>query len=157
MSHSGAPSRREDGPFEKTDPAEKADTWRSTRGWRMTDRIALAERFEAQRPRLRAVAYQLLGSGSDAEDVVQDSWLRLEHVDPDTIENLDAWLTTVVSRLALDLLRSAPRRRETAWLVEPWREPASDRGDPEREAAQSDAVELALLVVLDTLTPAERL
>jgi len=125
----------------------------------MSDRLRLARRFDSQRARLRAVAYQLLGSASDADDAVQEAWLRVERTDTATIENLDGWLTTVVSRISLDLLRSPHRRRETPWIVEPWNEkaPVSELGNPEREVAQGDAVGVALLVVLETLSPAERL
>ncbi|MEE6288244.1 sigma-70 family RNA polymerase sigma factor [Georgenia sp. MJ173] len=123
----------------------------------MTDRQQLAIQFEAQRGRLRAVAHQLVGSPSVAEDVVQEAWLRLDRTDASTIRNLDAWLTTVVSRLALDHLRSAARRRERAWQIEPWQEPVTDTGNPEEEISRQDAVGVALLVVLDTLGPAERL
>lgn len=125
----------------------------------MADQISLARRFERQRARLRAVAHQLLGSAGDAEDVVQEAWLRLQRADAAAIENLDAWLTTVVSRISLDLLRSPRRRRERSWIIESWdeRTPVSALGNPEHEVAQSDAVGVALLVVLETLTPAERL
>jgi RNA polymerase sigma-70 factor (ECF subfamily) len=124
----------------------------------MTDRQALAARFESQRGRLRAVAHQLLGSASDAEDAVQEAWLRLERSDAAAIDNLDAWLTTVVSRISLDTLRARTRRRETQWVPEPW--PAEDvaaPGDPEEALASADAVGVALLVVLETLSPPERL
>jgi RNA polymerase sigma-70 factor (ECF subfamily) len=122
----------------------------------MTDRRILARRFETERPRLKAIAARLLSSEAEADDVVQEAWLRLERVDVDAIENLQAWLTTVVSRLSLDVLR-APRRRDRSWQVEQWRdEPVSDRGDPEAEAERSDQVSVALLVLLETLSPAER-
>lgn len=123
----------------------------------MTDRELLAHRFDDQRGRLRAIAHQLVGADSAAEDVVQEAWLRLERTDTSAIENLDAWLTTVVSRIALDVLRSAPRRWERPWLVEPWAEPVSTEGVPEHEITQRDAVGVALLVVLEHLNPAERL
>ena len=119
----------------------------------------LAERFEQQRPQLRAVAYRMLGSHSEAEDAVQEAWLRLARSDAAAIENLAAWLTTVVGRLCLDMLRSRTARREEPLEV---RVPdpvvaRDDGGDPEHEAVLADAVGLALLVVLDTLSPAERL
>ncbi|MFP3712846.1 sigma-70 family RNA polymerase sigma factor, partial [Puerhibacterium sp. TATVAM-FAB25] len=100
----------------------------------------------------------LLGSPADAEDAVQETWLRLERVDPATIDNLDAWLTTVVSRVCLDQLRSPRRTREQSWQVETWRdEPVADDGDPVAEAERGDRVNAALLLVLDTLSPAERI
>ncbi|GAA4992495.1 sigma-70 family RNA polymerase sigma factor [Kineococcus glutinatus] len=118
----------------------------------------LGRRFEAERPRLRAIASRLLGSPADAEDAVQETWLRLQRVDADGIENLEAWLTTVVSRVSLDVLRAARRARERSWLVEAWPgEPVAGTGDPEAEAARSEQVGIALLVVLETLSPAERL
>ncbi|GAB2986008.1 sigma-70 family RNA polymerase sigma factor [Actinotalea caeni] len=124
----------------------------------MTDRRLLARRFETVRPQLLAVATRLLGSVAEAEDAVQESWLRLERADTATIANLDAWLTTVVSRICLDQLRAPRRSRERSWQVEPWRdEPVAEVGDPVVEAERSDAVSAALLVVLDELGPAERL
>ncbi|MHA7180314.1 sigma-70 family RNA polymerase sigma factor [Arthrobacter sp. MDB2-24] len=123
----------------------------------MTDQEILARRFENARPRLVAIASRLLSSGADAEDVVQETWLRLERTDVDSIENLDAWLTTVVSRVSLDLLRAPRRARERSWQVEPWRdEPVAPDGDPAMETERSDEVSAALLIVLDTLSPAER-
>lgn len=122
----------------------------------MTDRDELAARFDAERGRLRAVAHRLVGA-EQAEDVVQETWLRLERADAGTIENLAAWLTAVASRIALDVLRSAPRRWERPWQVQPWEEPVSAEGEPEREVAERDAVGVALVVVLERLTPAERL
>lgn len=119
----------------------------------------LAQEFEAQRPRLRAVAYRMLGSLGEAEDAVQEAWLRLSRVDSDELENLGAWLTTVVARLALNMLRSRKvRREETLDVHVP--DPIIDRtdgSDPEHEALLADSVGLALLVVLETLNPAERL
>jgi RNA polymerase sigma factor (sigma-70 family) len=118
----------------------------------------LAKRFEEHRGRLQEVAYRMLGSLSDAEDAVQESWLRLSRSDPGGIENLGGWLTTVIARVSLDMLRSRQSRRE-----EPLDLPGQDtiRGrtgnDPEQEAVLADSVGLALLVVLDTLEPAERL
>jgi RNA polymerase sigma-70 factor, ECF subfamily len=123
----------------------------------MTDQRILARRFENARPRLLAIANRLLSSGADAEDVVQETWLRLERADVDEIKNLDAWLTTVVSRVSLDLLRAPRRTRERSWHVERWRdEPVALTGDPAVEAERSDQVSVALLVVLETLSPAER-
>ena len=119
----------------------------------------LTERFEENRPRLRAVAYRMLGSVSDAEDAVQEAWLRLNGIDAATIENLGGWLTTVVSRVCLDMLRGRQLRREET-LDAQATEPKVVRGqgaDPEAEALLADSVGVALLVVLDTLTPAERL
>jgi len=119
----------------------------------------LTERFEANRTRLRAVAYRMLGSLSEADDAVQETWLRLTRADRDDVENLDAWLTTVVSRVALNMLRSRRRRAEEPFEVRV-PEPIVDREDgtdPEHQALLADSVGLALLVVLDTLPPAERL
>jgi RNA polymerase sigma factor (sigma-70 family) len=119
----------------------------------------LTERFEQNRPRLRGVAYRMLGSLSEAEDAVQDAWLRLNRTDTATVENLDGWLTTVVSRVCLDILRSRKSRREEPMGTQ-FAEPTVVRGegaDPEGEAMLADSVGVALLVVLDTLTPAERL
>ena len=119
----------------------------------------LAERFEENRDRLRAVAYRMLGSPSEAEDAVQEAWLHLSRSDTGGVANLRGWLTTVVARVCLDTLRSRASRREESFgqhLPEPvaMRE---DGTDPEREAVLADSVGLALLVVLDKLTPAERL
>jgi len=119
----------------------------------------LAEQFEEQRPHLRAVAYRMLGSLSEADDVVQDAWLRLSRADRSDVENLRAWLTTVVARVALNVLRSRRARREQPLDVsvpDPIIDPA-DGTDPEHEALLADSVGLALLIVLETLTPAERL
>ena len=119
----------------------------------------LTERFEENRPRLRAVAYRMLGSVSEAEDAVQEAWLRLNGIDGASIENLGGWLTTVVSRVCLDMLRGRQLRREET-LDGQVTEPRVVRGqgaDPEAEALLADSVGVALLVVLDTLTPAERL
>lgn len=127
----------------------------------MTDTDKLAQHFEESRSRLRAVAYRMLGSTSEADDAVQEAWFRLNRTDPDAIDNLGGWLTTVVSRVCLDMLRSrATRREESLDMGLP--EPAAITGhvageDPEREAVMSDSVGAALLVVLDTLAPAERL
>lgn len=127
----------------------------------MQDHTALAERFETSRDRLRAVAYRMLGSAAEAEDAVQEAWLRLHRASTDDIANLDGWLTTVVGRICLDMLRSRESRREDALDMAPT-EPAApiDRPggtDPEQQALLGDAVGAALLVVLDTLSPAERL
>ena len=119
----------------------------------------LTERFEENRPRLRGVAYRMLGSLSEAEDAVQEAWLRLNRIDTATVENLGGWLTTVVSRVCLDMLRSRKSRREEP-IGAQVTEPSVVRGegaDPEGEAVLADSVGVALLVVLDTLTPAERL
>ncbi len=126
----------------------------------MTDEGAyLAERFAEQRPRLRAVAYRMLGSLSEADDAVQEAWLRLGRADTGGVENLAAWLTTVVARVCLNMLRTRESRREEPLDVH-MPDPViarEDRSDPEREALLADSVGLALLVVLDTLTPTERL
>ncbi len=125
----------------------------------MPDPDRLAERFEANRAHLHAVAYRMLGSTAEAEDAVQDAWLRLDRSDADGVDNLGGWLTTVVARLCLDRLRArASRREDSLELRLP--DPVvafDDDGDPEREAILADTVGLALLVALDTLTPAERL
>lgn len=124
----------------------------------MTDRRILARRFETERPRLTAIAARLLGSAADAEDAVQEAWLRLERTDLQPIENLDAWLTTVVSRVSLDMLKAPRRTREDSWQVQPWRdEPAAVDADPADAAARNDDISVALLVVLELLSPAERL
>ena len=125
----------------------------------MDDQKWLAERFEEHRPRLRAAAYRMLGSLSEAEDAVQDAWLRVSRADTREIENLGAWLTTVVARVSLNQLRSRKTRREAAldvYVPDPVVDPA-DGTDPEHEALLADSVGLALLVVLETLTPPERL
>jgi RNA polymerase sigma-70 factor (ECF subfamily) len=119
----------------------------------------LAEEFERARPHLRAVAYRMLGSLSEAEDAVQESWLRLSRTDTDAVINLRGWLTTVVGRVSLDMLRARRARREDhpgTWLPEPIVSVDSE-SDPEHEALLADSVGLALLVVLETLTPPERL
>jgi RNA polymerase sigma-70 factor (ECF subfamily) len=124
----------------------------------MTDRRILARRFETERPRLRAIATRLLGSSADADDAVQETWLRLERADAGGIENLEAWLTTVVSRVSLDQLRAPRRTREHSWQVEPWRdEPIAVGADPSEITAQSDQVSVALLILLEALSPAERI
>jgi RNA polymerase sigma-70 factor (ECF subfamily) len=119
----------------------------------------LIERFEQNRPRLRGMAYRMLGSLNEAEDAVQEAWLRLSRADASTVENLGGWLTTVVSRVCLDMLRSRKSRREEP-MVADGTERTVLRGagaDPEGEAVLADSVGVALLVVLNTLTPAERL
>jgi RNA polymerase sigma-70 factor (ECF subfamily) len=117
----------------------------------------LAERFEADRPHLRAVAYRMLGSLADAEDAVQEAWIRLQRSDVDGVANLTGWLTTVVGRVCLDMLRSRTSRREEQ-VPDPVivRDSEAEGADPEQEAVLADSVGLALLVVLDTLNPAER-
>lgn len=123
----------------------------------MDDREWLAQRFDQDRSRLRAAAYRMLGSTSEADDAVQEAWLRLDRSDADGVENLSAWLTTVVARVSLNMLRSRRGRRERS-LEEVADSPsAGGAPDPEQEAVLGDSVGLALLVVLDTLTPAERL
>src|SRR5713226_7972944 len=119
----------------------------------------LAERFEESRTRLRRVAFRMLGSQSGADDAVQESWLRLSRAGTSSVENLDGWLTTVVARVCLDMLRSRNSRREEPLGVSVLEAIMSreDGIDPEQEALLADSVGLALLVVLDTLTPAERL
>ncbi len=119
----------------------------------------LADRFEANRARLRGVAYRLLGSLSEAEDAVQEAWLRLNDTDTARIENLNGWLTTVVSRVCLDMLRGRKRRSEQpiAEQAAEFRLMRGEGADPEGEALLADSVGVALLVVLETLGPAERL
>jgi RNA polymerase sigma-70 factor, ECF subfamily len=119
----------------------------------------LAERFEEHRAHLRAVAYRILGSPADAEDAVQEAWLRLSRSDSSQVENLGGWLTTVVARVSLNMLQSRKTRREDpAGSQLPEEIAAStDGAGPEHQAVLADSVGLALLVVLDTLTPAERL
>jgi RNA polymerase sigma-70 factor (ECF subfamily) len=123
------------------------------------DRDRLTERFEEHRLRLRAVAYRMLGSVTEADDAVQEAWLRMNRADTGDVDNLEAWLITVVSRVCLNVLRSREQRREEPLDVQA-HDPVvghGDGGDPEHEAMLADSVGLALLVVLDTLTPAERL
>ncbi|WP_129669436.1 sigma-70 family RNA polymerase sigma factor [Phytoactinopolyspora endophytica] len=124
----------------------------------MDDHDELAARFEAERSHLRGVAYRILGSPVEAEDAVQETWLRLNRVDPGAVENLPGWLRTVISRVCLDMLRSRASRREEPVgqrVTESVRD-AHERGDPEYEALLVDSVGRAMLVVLDTLGPAER-
>ncbi|KUN86275.1 sigma-70 family RNA polymerase sigma factor [Streptomyces griseoruber] len=132
----------------------------------MTDTDVLAQRFEEYRAHLKAVAYRMLGSLAEAEDAVQETWLRLGRSDVDEVRNLGGWLTTVTGRVCLDLLRSRTARRElpmdegyegyAAFVPDPVIAPLS-RTDPEQEVLQADAVGLALLIVLETLEPDERL
>jgi RNA polymerase sigma factor (sigma-70 family) len=117
----------------------------------MDEDNGLARRFEASRPRLRAMAYRMLGSLSDAEDAVQEAWIRAAGADAGSVENLEGWLTTIVARVCLDLLRSRKSRRE-----EPLGAEEAAQAGPEQEAVLAESVGLALLVVLDTLAPAER-
>ncbi|HEX2343489.1 MAG TPA: sigma-70 family RNA polymerase sigma factor [Vicinamibacterales bacterium] len=125
----------------------------------MSDRDYLAERFEEHRTHLRAVAYRMLGSLSEVDDAVQEAWLRLSRADTAGIDNLGGWLTTVVAHVCLDMLRSRTSRREEPFTPEaPEPVATGTRGSsPEQEALLADSVGLALLVVLDRLTPAERL
>jgi RNA polymerase sigma-70 factor, ECF subfamily len=125
----------------------------------MDERAWVTERFEEHRTRLRAVAYRMLGSVSEADDAVQEAWLRLSRADTGRVENLGGWLTTVVARVCLNMLRSRESRREEPLDVhvpDPIISPESGV-DPEHEALLADSVGLALLVVLESLTPAERL
>ncbi len=123
----------------------------------MTESDWQTEEFEKQRDQLRAVAYRMLGSTSEAEDAVQEAWLRLSRSETGAVENLGGWLTTVVARVCLDMLRARRSRREDyvgTWLPEPI---VSVENGPEDEAVLADSVGLAMLVVLETLSPAERL
>lgn len=125
----------------------------------MSEQDWLAERFESHRPHLRAVAYRMLGSVSEAEDAVQETWVRLYRSAADDVENLGGWLTTVVGRVCLDTLRRRRSRREEPlepYVPDPIVELVEDH-DPEQQALLAESVGLALLVVLDTLSPAERL
>ena len=125
----------------------------------MRDRDFLAERFEQERPQLRRIAYRMLGTVDEADDAVQEAWIRLSRTDDSALENLAAWLTTVVSRVCLDMLRTRRSRREEfvgSWMPEPI--VAIDGAPtPEEEALIADGVGLALYIVLETLGPAERL
>jgi len=124
----------------------------------VNEREWLAERFEEHRAHLRAVAYRMLGSLSDADDAVQEAWLRLSRADTSDVENLKAWLTTVVSRKCLDVLRTRTSRREEPMAQLPDPVVTREGGlDPEYDALLADSVGLALFVVLETLAPAERL
>ena len=119
----------------------------------------LAEEFERHRSHLRAVAYRMLGSVSEADDVVQEAWLRLDRGDPGGTEDMRGWLTVVVGRLSLDALRrrkSRQERRSGSWLPEPIVR-STPESEPEHQAVMADSVGLAMLVVLESLTPPERL
>jgi RNA polymerase sigma factor (sigma-70 family) len=125
----------------------------------MTDGDLIVEAFEEQRPHLRAVAYRMLGSTGEADDAVQEAWLRLSRSDAGEIENLGGWLTTVVARICLNMLRSRNSRREQPLDIhvpDPIVDPI-DGTDPEHEALLADSVGIAMLMVLETLNPAERL
>ena len=125
----------------------------------MRDRTFLAERFEQERPQLRRIAYRMLGTVDEADDAVQEAWIRLSRTDESSVQNLGAWLKTVVSRVCLDMLRARRSRREEfvgSWMPEPI-VAVDDAPTPEDEALIADGVGLALYVVLETLTPAERL
>jgi RNA polymerase sigma factor (sigma-70 family) len=124
------------------------------------DELELANTFDRQRPQLRAVAYRILGSLSEADDAVQEAWLRLRRTDAEQIDSLAPWLTTVVARICLNLLRSRRTRAEQpldSWRPEPIIDDPATGTDPEHEALLADSVGIALQVVLDTLSPAERL
>ena len=124
----------------------------------MTERTWLAEQFEQSRPHLEAVAYSMLGTVSEAQDAVQEAWLRLDRSEADRISDLQGWLVTVVGRISLDMLRARKARREYAvgsWLPEPLVSAADE--DPAGQAELADSLSLALLVVLESLSPAERL
>ncbi|MGH2444703.1 MAG: sigma-70 family RNA polymerase sigma factor [Candidatus Limnocylindria bacterium] len=125
----------------------------------MNQESPLTDRFEAHREHLRRVAYRMLGSPSEADDALQEAWIRVNRADPDDVENARGWLTTVVARVCLNMLRSRTRRREESLegaLPDPVVSPATEL-QPEDEALLADSVGLALFVVLDTLSPAERL
>jgi RNA polymerase sigma-70 factor (ECF subfamily) len=135
-----------------------ASTRDLTRGFEVEDELWQLEQFEQHRTRLRAVAYRMLGSISEADDAVQEAWLRLSRADAQ-IDNIGGWLTTVVGRVCIDMLRARRARREDlvgTWLPEPIVSVEPD-ADPEQQSLLADSLGLALLVVLDTLTPAERL
>ena len=122
--------------------------------------VELADRFDRERPRLRAVAYRILGSLSEADDAVQEAWLRLSRSDAEQIDSLEGWLTTVVARICLNMLRSRRTRREQpldGFLPEPIIDDPAAASDPEHEALLAESVGIALQVVLDTLSPPERL
>jgi RNA polymerase sigma factor (sigma-70 family) len=116
----------------------------------------LAARFEANRPRLRAVAYRMLGSASEADDAIQEAWLHVSRSAADGVENLNGWLTTVVARVCLDMLRSRKSRREEPLTGDPRGAALTGEMSPESEAVLADSVGLAMLIVLDKLEPAER-
>ncbi len=124
----------------------------------MTDQVWLAERFETHRPHLRGVAYRMLGSLSEADDAVQEAWIRLSRTDTSDVENMRAWLTTVVGRVCLNQLRTRRTRREApldTHVADPIVGPATGM-DPEHEALMADSIGLAMLAVLESLSPAER-
>jgi RNA polymerase sigma factor (sigma-70 family) len=121
----------------------------------MDEKKFLAEKFEANRARLRAVAYRMLGSTAEVDDAVQETWLRLSRTDTSAVENLGGWLTTVVARVCLDMLRSRKSRREEP--IGPHVPEPATSDEHERDAEMADSVGAALLVVLETLAPAERL
>jgi RNA polymerase sigma-70 factor (ECF subfamily) len=123
----------------------------------MDEREWLTERFEQHRPHLRAVAYRMLGSVSESDDAVQEAWLRIRDQDPATVENMRAWLTTVVGRVSLNMLRARRTRREELSVYVPDPVVSFENDDLEHETLLAESVGLALLVVLDALTPAERL
>jgi RNA polymerase sigma factor (sigma-70 family) len=123
----------------------------------MDEREWLTERFEQHRPHLRAVAYRMLGSVSESDDALQEAWLRIRDQDPETVENLRGWLTTVVGRVCLNMLRSRRSQREELTVHVPDPVVSFEQGDLEHEALLAESVGLALLVVLDALSPAERL
>ena len=124
----------------------------------MTEQDSMTAQFEANRGHLRAVAYRMLGSMTEAEDAVQEAWIRFSRSDTSEVENLGGWLTTVVARVCLNLLRARRMRREApleTHVADPILSPAAG-ADPEQQALLGDSIGLALLVVLDTLSPAER-
>lgn len=124
----------------------------------MSDQHWLEARFEEHRPQLRAMAFRMLGSAADADDALQDAWLRVSRADTDTVENMGAWLTTVVARVCLNALRSRKQRREDPLVHVPDPVVSDESGpDPEQSALLTDSVGLALLVVLESLSPGERL
>src|SRR4051812_8581782 len=123
----------------------------------MDDEQFLTEQFQANRSHLRAVAYRMLGSTAEADDAVQETWLRLNRSDTSAVSNLGGWLTTVVARVCLDMLRSRNAKREDLLdAAESARIPDRGVADPEHEAVVADSIGLAILVVLETLTPGER-
>ena len=125
----------------------------------MAQDFSLLDRFEAERPRLRALAYRMLGSSAEADDAVQEAWLRFDRTDLSEVENLAAWLTTVVSRVCLNLLRARQARREESLesFTSDWLGAADEDRIPQEEAELADSVGLAMLVVLNRLSPAERI
>src|SRR5918911_551940 len=125
----------------------------------MDEQDWLVERFEEHRPHLRSVAYRMLGSQTEADDAVQEAWLRLSRSDTSAVENMGGWLTTIVARVCLNMLRSRTTRREDSLEVHV-PDPVvtfDDDADPERQTVLADSVGLALLVVLETVPPAERI